>query len=531
MTETLNKPEHSEHFSDVHHENGEALMCMSSGGECRVLVEVMPGYSQEEEQQLIASTTSALEAIDRFTGSRAADIFTGLHIKIGEDIAEGGAKAVAEENQVLLNGRKMLLSVAEMKQVSGTYSDGELAGFPDEHRPGGALEYTLVHEIGHVLDGQTKTGEAYHRVSADESPTSYGREADEWHSDNKDHEAFAEGFAHAVYGMPISETMEATVRETINARAQEIAENQANAVEATGAEKLATPHSYEEPRGNIDSDSDPNRLNELRDKKKADELSPEEEGELRGLTVYPDRPRAAELLRKEYLRSLNLGEFTDEEREELRVIRANDFKSGGVSDLIRNGESHQEHIDTSVRPIDPEVDLGGVHPTTLEKKAEVMPSAVIDVDTNQLAQRELRNLLMEKYPEADFPDIYKILDDGLILTRFFNEERLAQAQMSGTDRDSSSQLAYQGEHGEKEVVRANGLNRDNVTYLASQRLSNRSMDGGEPMIKPGRLYGNVLLVYDPRYVQKLGSTSSGLSYFPDGAKAALLAIVRFPKQV
>ncbi len=225
MTETLNRPEHPKHFSEVHHEDGEALMCMSSGGECRILVEVMPGYSPEEEQQLMTSTSRALEAIDQFTGGRAADIFTGLHIKIGEDVAEGGAKAIAEENQVLLNGRKMLLSVAEMKQVSGAYSEEELASFPDIDRPGSALEYTLVHEIGHILDGQTKTGEAYHRVVANESPTKYGRGADEWHTDNKDHEAFAEGFAHAVYGMPISDAMEAIVHETIDARMQEIIES------------------------------------------------------------------------------------------------------------------------------------------------------------------------------------------------------------------------------------------------------------------------------------------------------------------
>ncbi len=244
MAETLTKPDHPEHF-DVHHESGEALMCMSSGGECRVLVEVMAGYSPEEEQQLIESTTSALQAIERFTDGRAANIFTGLHIKIGEDVAEGGAKADAEENQVLLNGRKMLLSVAEMKQVSGAYSDEELAGFPDEHRPGGALEYTLVHEIGHILDGQTKTGEAYHRVAASESPTKYGREADEWHSDNKDHEAFAEGFAHAVYGIPVSETMEAIVRETIDARVQEIAESQVH-VDIESQIRLGTPRTLGE---------------------------------------------------------------------------------------------------------------------------------------------------------------------------------------------------------------------------------------------------------------------------------------------
>jgi hypothetical protein len=226
MTETLTRPDHPEHF-DVHHENGGALMCMSSHGECRVLIEVMQGYSPEEEQQLIQSTTGALEAIDRFTGGRAADIFTGLHIKIGEDVADGGAKTIAEKNQVLLNGKKMLLSIAEMRKVSEAYSDDELASFPDEHRPGGALEYTLTHEIGHVLDGQTQTGEAYHRVIANESPTKYGREFDEWHGGNKDHEAFAEGFAHAVWDMPVSETLEATVRNTVNTRLQEVTASQA----------------------------------------------------------------------------------------------------------------------------------------------------------------------------------------------------------------------------------------------------------------------------------------------------------------
>lgn len=238
MTGISNRPEHLGHFSKVYHENGVTLVCMSSGDECRVLVEVAPGYSPEEERQLIASTTSALQAIDKFTGGRAADIFTGLHIKIGEKIAEGGAKAIAEKNQVLLNGRKMLLSIAEMRRVSGAYSDEELAGFPDEQRPGGALEYTLVHEIGHVLDGQTKTGEAYHRVVASESPTRYGRDASGWSEGSQDHEAFAEGFAHAVYSMPVSEAMEATVRKTIDARLQEIVKNQANVAEATNKDPV-----------------------------------------------------------------------------------------------------------------------------------------------------------------------------------------------------------------------------------------------------------------------------------------------------
>lgn len=220
MTEVLNKPNEPEHF-ETHHENGEALVCLTSSGECRILVEVAESYTPDEEQQIITSTTSALEAIDQFTGGKAGDIFKGLHIKIGEDISSGGGKALAEDNTVLLNGRKMLLSVAEMREVSGAYDKDELSSFPDEHRKGGALEYTLVHEIGHILDGQTQGGEAYHRIVASESPTKYGSEFDEWNDENKDHEAFAEGFAHLVWDMPVSETMQATVRNTIDTRLQE----------------------------------------------------------------------------------------------------------------------------------------------------------------------------------------------------------------------------------------------------------------------------------------------------------------------
>ncbi|MFZ1249637.1 MAG: hypothetical protein WAQ24_04950 [Candidatus Saccharimonadales bacterium] len=147
-----------------------------------------------------------------------------------------------------------------------------------------------------------------------------------------------------------------------------------------------------------------------------------------------------------------------------------------------------------------------------------------------MTQQDLRNLLLAKYPEQDFPDIHKLLQSGLLLTRFFNEERLPIALMSGTDRDFSSTLSYQGEKGEEQIIRANNLDPSRVTYLAQQRTSQRSLDGGEPMVNFGSFYGNVLLVYDPRYVQRLGNTSSGLSYFPEGAHRALLAIVRSPEQ-
>jgi len=197
-------------------------MCMNSGGVCCISVEVMAGYSEEQQANIIAATTNALKAIDEFTKGRATDVFGGLSIVVGEDIVDGGGRAVAEENKVLLNGTNMLLSLAQMRELSGAYGSDELLDFPDQDKVGGALEYTLVHEMAHVLDGVTKSGHAYKRIAANESPTRYGSRYDEWNADNKGHEAFAEGFAHAVYSMPISPSMRIAIETTVNARLQEV---------------------------------------------------------------------------------------------------------------------------------------------------------------------------------------------------------------------------------------------------------------------------------------------------------------------
>lgn len=131
-----------------------------------------------------------------------------------------------------------------------------------------------------------------------------------------------------------------------------------------------------------------------------------------------------------------------------------------------------------------------------------------------------------KLPEAEYPDINKIIRSGLLLIRFFNGKRLSRVLMAGTDRDFSSQLAYQGEDSEVKVVQVNNLDRSQVTYLAQLRTSNKSFDGGERRMNFNNMYGNTMLVYDPRYVQRLGFTSSGLSYFSEGGHKALLAIIR-----
>jgi hypothetical protein len=186
----------------------------------------------------------------------------------------------------------------------------------------------------------------------------------------------------------------------------------------------------------------------------------------------------------------------------------------------------RNYINTSVTPYSPEVDLSGVDETMPDEKDKAHPLSMMYVEGDEIGQTALRDLLATKYPEAEYPDINKIIRSGLLLIRFFNGKRLSRVLMAGTDRDFSSQLAYQGEDSEVKVVQVNNLDRSQVTYLAQLRTSNKSFDGGERRMNFNNMYGNTMLVYDPRYVQRLGFTSSGLSYFPEGGHKALLAIIR-----
>ncbi len=187
----------------------------------RIKVDLADGYTPEESAELISSSQAALEAIGQYLGVSAEDLFPGLQIKIS-DTVDGGGLAVAGDNTIYMHGRRMLLSIDQMREVSGAWDAHELTEFPDTASPGGAMRYNLVHEVGHILDEQTLSGRPGHRIVASESPTRYGREPDQYNSE-KDHEAFAEGFAHMIYGMEVSEPMAAAVQQTIAARQSELA--------------------------------------------------------------------------------------------------------------------------------------------------------------------------------------------------------------------------------------------------------------------------------------------------------------------
>lgn len=207
-----------DHFEEYHTIDSE-IICMQHNDQCCIQVEIID--TNPEEQAVLASAAeSALKKLDSFFDKRFAELFSGLRIRIGDGLVRGGAEALPKENLILADRRKMLMSVADAEVKLSEYADpgdwSSVMGEQEAAAAGSSLEYNIIHETGHLLDEQT-SGPVRHRVNPSESPTKYGRVADDWHEE-KAHEAFAEGFTYMVYGSQVSETMEKAVRDTLKAR-------------------------------------------------------------------------------------------------------------------------------------------------------------------------------------------------------------------------------------------------------------------------------------------------------------------------
>lgn len=218
-------PKSHPHFETHHQGKGKEIICMQNGGKCSILVEV---DGNEEEQALFTATTGkALSLLDNFFGGKFAGTFRGLHIKIGDGLVNGGAEAKSAENRIVADKQKMQTSLKDEEQLLAKYFDpGDRTRVMSEKeaaQPASAWVYELIHEVGHLLDEQT-AGPARKRVAASESPTKYGREPDDWHA-TKEHEAFAEGFTHMVFGAPVSPAMRKAVEKTLVIRLAQTEQN------------------------------------------------------------------------------------------------------------------------------------------------------------------------------------------------------------------------------------------------------------------------------------------------------------------
>ena len=111
------------HFETHHSDNGEVVMCLQSDGQCSVLVEI--DANEEEQEMFIANTQKSLDLLDKFFDGKFADIFTGLHIKIGDGLVEGGAQALPS-GRPLESGQSI-----ERSRVEARGDDGASVGLAD----------------------------------------------------------------------------------------------------------------------------------------------------------------------------------------------------------------------------------------------------------------------------------------------------------------------------------------------------------------------------------------------------------------
>lgn len=203
---------------EASHSDGEALFCLVHNGECGVTVNVRA--APEEQAKLEAAIMPAVDKLDDFFGGSFAERFKGLEVEVGDGLTEGGAEAFGQENRIVLDRQKMLMTVREEDAFfaeNGLAVAGDrLRAVPEAFHDQPAAFYELIHELGHVLEEQADADkpkeQRLQRAAglADKSPTElYGQDP------NRPQEAFAEAFAYMVLGQPVDPRLSAVVNQAI----------------------------------------------------------------------------------------------------------------------------------------------------------------------------------------------------------------------------------------------------------------------------------------------------------------------------
>lgn len=200
------------------HSQSETLFCLVNGGECAVTVDI--SANPEEQATLQAALIPAIEKLDEFFGGSFAERFKGLETEIGDGLTDGGAEAFGDQNRIVMDRQKMLMTVREedahLAELGLAQAGDRLRAVPPELHDKPAAFYEFIHEIGHVIEEQADIDkpkeQRLQRAAglADESPTQlYGQDP------SRPQEAFAEAFAHMVLGQPVEPEMAAIVNQAI----------------------------------------------------------------------------------------------------------------------------------------------------------------------------------------------------------------------------------------------------------------------------------------------------------------------------
>lgn len=169
----------------------------------------------EVQGEIPGACSAAIEqAIDLLKAALQGSFNTvcsGVTVRIGNGLVDGGGEASAEENLILLDREKMGMSLQDAENLlvrMGMFNPGErVKTLPEsKDKPFSCLVYELVHEMGHIADGKLP-GPKYKRANAELSPTKYGKQ-NKW-------EAFAEIFTYWVTGCPQANAAEKLIKTTL----------------------------------------------------------------------------------------------------------------------------------------------------------------------------------------------------------------------------------------------------------------------------------------------------------------------------
>ena len=195
---------------ESHHEGNEALFCLVHGGECGVTVEVHA--SPAEQEFLEQGLHEAINNLDVYFDGKFAELFKGLEIEVGDGLTDGGGEAFGEDNKIVLDRQKMLMSVSDEDELLaelGFANEGDrLRALPVELHGMSAAVYELVHEVGHIVEERADLNlpaeERLKRASGMThlSPTNLYKQ-----DPNRPQEAFAEAFAYKVFGQEVDKDL------------------------------------------------------------------------------------------------------------------------------------------------------------------------------------------------------------------------------------------------------------------------------------------------------------------------------------
>lgn len=167
----------------------------------------IPNGCREAIDQAVNFLETALE--DNFIA-----VCSGVTVRIGDNLVEGGGEARAEENVILLGRRKMEMSLQKAEDLlvqMEMFEPGERTKtLPyDKDLPFSCLVYEFVHEMGHIADGKLP-GPKYRHTNPELSPTKYGKQ--------NEREAFAETFTYRVMGCPQTNAADKVIKATFGTR-------------------------------------------------------------------------------------------------------------------------------------------------------------------------------------------------------------------------------------------------------------------------------------------------------------------------